>query len=155
MLRAPAGSTTMASSLYNFKIVVQTFPSGTRTMSSNECWQISNGLSPTRFTAAPSTNLSMSVSIVFLPFSNDVFIEAAPCGSTPISLVSGLNCLKTEITPAAKPPPPIGKNKKSILFLVSSITSNPKVPCPAITHSSSNGCTKTALFSLLKSIASL
>ena len=43
----------------NFKIVEQTFPSGTNNMSCNRSLQIENVRSPTRFTAAPSTNLSI------------------------------------------------------------------------------------------------
>ena len=35
-------------------------------------------------------------------------MDGAPCGSTPIILVFGESCLKTEIKPEMSPPPPIG-----------------------------------------------
>jgi hypothetical protein len=39
------------------------------------------------------------------------YIEGAPNGSTPIILVDGDTALMYDETPAARPPPPIGKNK--------------------------------------------
>ena len=38
-------------------------------------------------------------------------IAGAPSASTPIIFVLGDNSLKTDITPAIKPPPPIGITK--------------------------------------------
>ncbi len=92
-------------------MVVQTLPSGTRTISAKLSLQISKGRSPTRLTAAPSTKLSICFKAVFSPFSIEVFIDAAPEGSTPMILVCGLNWLNTVIMPDANPPPPIGTNK--------------------------------------------
>ncbi|COG11549.1 Uncharacterised protein [Streptococcus pneumoniae] len=56
---APAGSATIAFFLYSSKIVVQTFPSGTKTMSSITSLQVSKVNFPTFLTAAPSTKLSI------------------------------------------------------------------------------------------------
>ena len=108
MLNAPAGSTTMASSLYSRKIVVHTFPSGTRIISSRFFRQMSKFKFPTCFTAAPSTNLSMLTNGELFPAAMAVFMAGAPKGSTPIILVLGLNARNTSESPEANPPPPMG-----------------------------------------------
>ena len=69
-----------------------------------------NAIFPDFFTAAPSTNVSISFSSVNLLFLIEISIDAAPDGSTPIIFVLGDNCLNTEIKPETKPPPPIGIN---------------------------------------------
>ena len=38
----------------------------------------------------------------------DAFMQAAPAGSTPITLILGLRSLASVDTPVASPPPPIG-----------------------------------------------
>src|SRR5688572_721918 len=108
---APAGSTTMASSLYNFTIVEQTFPSDIRCRSSNTSLQIGNVMSPTLFTAAPSTNPSILSRVTGAPFFSASYIAGAPSGSRPIIFVFGDQVLKYEPTPALNPPPPTGTNK--------------------------------------------
>ncbi len=55
--------------------------------------------------------------------------NAYPWGSQPTNMVSLLNYLNTETKPDPNPPPPIGKNTKSILStLVSSRISIATVP---------------------------
>src|SRR5215204_4221896 len=92
--KAPAGSTTRASVLYNSKIVEQTFPSGTKFISSKTVLQIEYVRSPTRLTAAPSTKRSIHERVTGWPASNAAFMEGAPSGSAPIIFVAGENVLK-------------------------------------------------------------
>ena len=91
---APAGSTTMASSLYICKIVVQIFPSGTKCISSSASLQKEKVTSPTLFTEAPSTNLSIFSNSTGSPDFNAQNILGAPSGSNPIILVVGECSLK-------------------------------------------------------------
>ena len=91
---APAGSTTIASSLYICKIVVQIFPSGTKCISSSASLQNEKVISPTLFTEAPSTNLSMFSNSTGSPDFNAQNILGAPSGSKPITFVFGDFCLK-------------------------------------------------------------
>ena len=107
---APAGSTTIASSLYNCKMVEHTLPSGTKIILSSVFLQTANVSFPTCFTAAPSTNLSIVVNGSASFWSRANCIEGAPSGSIPSIFVNGLNFLKTVETPAANPPPPTGSN---------------------------------------------
>lgn len=87
--KAPAGSTSIPSSLNNFIIVVQTCPSGIKKISFNTEFRISNGIAPDFLIAAPSTNVlivSNSTTFYYLIAS---YIEGEPSGSTPIKIVSG------------------------------------------------------------------
>ena len=43
-----------------------------------------------------------------LTFSRDTFMQAAPAGSTPMTLICGLRSFARVETPVASPPPPIG-----------------------------------------------
>ena len=65
-------------------------------------------LSPGVLTAVPSAIVSTFGSVTTLPASKDAFIQLAPAGSTPITLMFGFNSLASVETPAASPPPPIG-----------------------------------------------
>ena len=105
---APAGSTTMASLLYNLRIDWQIFPSDTSTSLSKKVVHNVNASSPTFRTAAPSTKGSISLSSVILPLASDCCMAGAPSGSIPITLVWGESVLNTCKTPEISPPPPIG-----------------------------------------------
>ena len=65
-------------------------------------------ISPTFFTAAPSTKLSIWDKVITLSCLRDSYIAGAPAGSTPMIFVLGLNDLNTIPQPAIRPPPPIG-----------------------------------------------
>ena len=72
--------------------------------------------SPGVFTAQPSATVSTVWREDTCPFENDVFMQAAPAGSTPITLISGLTDFAANATPLANPPPPIGTRIASTSF---------------------------------------
>ena len=63
-----------------------------------------------RFTATPSANNPTWVKSVGSPLSRAAFKHAESFDSTPMILISGINCLSKIATPAAKPPPPTCTN---------------------------------------------
>ena len=105
---APAGSTTIASSLYICKIVEQIFPSGTKCISSIASLQNAKVTSPILLTAAPSTNLSILANSTGCFACKAANILGAPSGSSPTTFVWGDTSLKYVPTPALNPPPPTG-----------------------------------------------
>ncbi len=92
-------------------MVEHNFPSSARAISSKFSLHTGKFSSPTFFTDAPSTNLSISFNSQISPFLKASYMAGAPLGSTPIILVFGLKVLKTLETPAESPPPPTGRNK--------------------------------------------
>ena len=75
------------------------------------------------------------------PASSDAFMQAAPAGSTPITLIWGFISLANVDTPVARPPPPMGT--KIVSTSGSSCTiSMAIVPWPVATAGSLNGWMK-------------
>jgi hypothetical protein len=79
----------MPSSLKNSVIVEQTLFSGEVKISSQYFLQISNVISQTLLTAAPSTKVSILSNLITFQTSKAFFIDEAQFGSTHITLVSG------------------------------------------------------------------
>ncbi len=90
--------------------------------------------------------VSTSGSVTTSPAFNEAFIQLAPAGSTPITIIFGLSSFASVETPAASPPPPIGT---SIISTVGSSLniSIAIVPWPVATVSSLNGWINAAPFS--------
>ena len=63
---------------------------------------------PGVLTAVPSAMVLTVGSVVTFPASKDAFIQLAPAGSTPMTLIFGFNSFARVDTPVASPPPPIG-----------------------------------------------
>ena len=95
-----------------------------------------------RFTAVPSAMVLASGRLTSLFFLSASVAEAAPEGSTPTILISGLSCLAAQAIPEISPPPPIGTTITSVLGSSSNI-SKAIVPCPSNTSGSLKGCTNT------------
>ena len=131
--RAPAGSAIMPSEWYRSSISEHTAPSGITITSPRHSRRIGNVTSPTRPTAVPSTKLSTWSSDTGLPARNAALMEAAPSGSTPITLMEGRIVLSHSAIPAARPPPPIGSRTQSVSAGICSASSTAMVPWPAIT----------------------
>ena len=74
------------------------------------------------------------------PASTLFFIAGPSDDSTPITRIFGLWLFTAIDTPEMRPPPPIGTTTASTSGQSCTI-SRPNVPCPAISCSSSNGCT--------------
>ena len=127
--------------------------SSTTTTSSTNSFIISNVKSPGVLTAIPSAIVGALNADVTSPFWNDSFIEGILAVWTPITLQLGFNAFATTATPATIPPPPIGHNTVSTLLSNCSKNSNAKVPWPAITYLSLNGCRKVAPVSFCTSTA--
>jgi hypothetical protein len=70
---------------------------------------ISYPLSPTFFTLAPSTKISIFSRVVFPHKEREFFIDAAPNGSTPIIFVFFSKALVTSMIPETSHPQPIGQ----------------------------------------------
>ena len=101
-------------------------------------------ISPTRRTAAPSTNESSSGSVTGSPARSAALMLAAPAGSTPTTRISGCRSRSSVATPASSPPPPTGTTTTSGARPSCSRISRPTVPCPAIVRGSSNAGTIVA-----------
>ena len=71
---------------------------------------LTNGkiFSPGVFTAVPSAIVFTEGSVTTLPASIEAFMQAAPSGSTPITLILEFISFASVATPHASPPPPIG-----------------------------------------------
>ena len=91
-----------------------------------------------RFTAVPSAMVLASGRVMTLFFLRASVADAAPLGSTPIILISGLIILAAAAIPDISPPPPIGTTITSASGISSSI-SRAIVPCPSNTSISSKG----------------
>ena len=76
------------------RMVEQTFPSGTRCISSSTSLQIEKVISPTLFTAAPSTKRSIFSSVTGWPAFNASNIEGAPSGSKTNDFCFGRICFE-------------------------------------------------------------
>ena len=59
-------------------------------------------------TATPSAMVLAVGRVTTWPASRLAFMEAAPSGSTPMTVTLGLSSLARVDTPAARPPPPMG-----------------------------------------------
>jgi hypothetical protein len=103
---------------------------------------ISNGISHTFFTLAPSTKVFILSRAVFSHFSSESFIEAAPSGSTQIIFVFISNAFVADIIHAESHHHHTGHMIKSGSN-ISNISFH-TVACPVMILGSSNGCTKVA-----------
>ena len=123
---------------------MHTRPSGTVSSAAPLSRTIGIVTSPTRRTAAPSTNESSSGSVTGAPARRAAVMLAAPAGSTPITRMPGCRSRSTVATPASSPPPPTGTTTTSGARPSWSRISRPTVPCPAIVRRSSNAGTIVA-----------
>ena len=105
-------------------------------------WNTCQGVSPIRFTAAPSTNGSIDSSVTGSPASIAARNDDAPTGSTPTTLVDGDMSATYDITPDIRPPPPTGtRTVSSCLPILDNCAtiSAATVPCPTTVLRESNG----------------
>ena len=77
-------------------------------ISSRFFWIYGKILLPGVLTAVPSAIVLTVGSVVTFPASKDAFIQLAPAGSTPITLIFGFSIFASVDTPVISPPPPIG-----------------------------------------------
>ena len=82
--------------------------SSTVMISSRFCLTYGKILVPGVCTAVPSAIVLTGDTVVTSPFSKEAFIQAAPDGSTPMTLMFGFSSFASVETPVASPPPPIG-----------------------------------------------
>ena len=108
-LTAPAGSTTIFVLSIKRNMALTICESSTNTISSINSLIILNVNSPGFFTDIPSAIVRSPGTDCNLPVSNDFFIAGNPEDCTPITLTFGFFVFIARKTPAASPPPPIGR----------------------------------------------
>ena len=93
----------------------------------------------------PSAMVFTVGSVTTFPASKEAFMQLAPAGSTPMTLILGFKSFARVDTPVARPPPPMGtkiySTKGSSLKI-----SMAMVPCPVATAKSSKGWIKVYPF---------
>ena len=127
-------------------MAVHTAPSSTVVIDtmSPAAVRASNGLVPTRATAAPSTNWSTWSSVTGAPLASAATSAAAPAGSTPSTEVVAVRSARNVVIPLIQPPPPTGTMTVSGSAPSWSRISTAMVPWPAIVRTSSYGGTSVA-----------
>ena len=110
-------------------------------ISSRFFWIYGKILLPGVLTAVPSAMVLTVGRVVTFPASKDACMQAAPAGSTPITLIFGFNNFARVDTPVASPPPPMGTRIYSTSGSSLKI-SMAKVPWPVATARSSKGWIK-------------
>lgn len=140
---APAPSATNFCFSIRASIAVEISSSVTVTISSTYFSHRLNVVCPGVFTAIPSAMVLTERRVQISCSALELIIDGAPAACTPYIFILGFKDLMAKETPLISPPPPMGIITASTSGSSSNI-SNPIVPCPAMTKSSSKGCIKVA-----------
>ena len=112
-----------------------------------------NGTSPGQLTAMPSAMVGVACTASGRPAASEPGYGATASACTPTTCIAGSMPLTATVTPATRPPPPVGTTTVRTGGHCSAI-SMPSVPCPATMSGWSYGWMNTAPVRSAKAMAS-